>query len=261
MRIYLANVGANTSAEHSGLISPLFDDGTFEFLPIPEGDRNLDRYANTVHYRDLRSRSEPNRDLLRYVPERLWNAACHNDPEFETLTYGDTGKGRAANLNHMKIGDVLLFLARLVPRAAGKESGFYLVGGISVDSVAGNVTQPLTGQAAQRFARNAHVIRARCTGIWDGFWVFGGSSRSRRFERAVPVTREICEQAFKDKDGKPWNWSRQTETATIGSYTRTCRCMLDTSNPEQAMRTEKLRVWIARHTGDAGAELLEEVTE
>ena len=35
MRIYLANVGANTSAEHKGLVSPIFDDGTFEFLPIP----------------------------------------------------------------------------------------------------------------------------------------------------------------------------------------------------------------------------------
>ena len=258
MRIYLANVGANTSAEHKGLVSPIFDDGTFEFLPIPEGDRNLDKYASAVHYLDLRSRSEPSGDLLRYVPERLWNAACHNDPEFETITYGDTGKGRAANLNRMEIGDVLLFIARLVPQAAGKEPGFYLLGGISVDSIEGNVTQPLTGQGAQRFARNAHVVRALCTGIWDGFWLFGGSNRSRRFERAVPVTREICEQVLRDKVGKPWNWSRQTETATVGSYTRTCRCILDTSIPEQAKRTEKLRAWITQHSGDRDAALLDQ---
>lgn len=258
MRIYLANVGANTSSEHRGLVSPLFDDGTFEFLPIPEGDRNLDKYASAVHYRDLRSRSEPSRDLLRYVPERLRNAACHNDPEFETITYGDTGRGSAANLNYMKIGDVLLFIARLVPEAGGKEPGFYLVGGISVDSVAGDVTQPLTGQAAQRFARNAHVIRARCTGVWDGFWVFGGSSRSRRFGRAVPVNREICDPVFRDKNGHPWDWTRQTETATIGSYTRARRCMLDTSDPVEAQRATTLRAWIAQHTGETDAELLKE---
>ena len=257
MRIYLANVGANTSQEHRGLISPLFDDGTFEFLPIPEGDRNLDTHMSAVHYRDLRSRSEPNRDLLPYVPERLWSAACHNDPEFETLTYGDTGKGSAANLNHMKIGDVLLFIARLVPQAGDKAPGFYLVGGLSVDSVVGSVTQPLTEQAAQRFSKNAHVVRALCTGVWDGFWVFGGSSRSRRFERAVPVTREICEKVFRDASGEPWDWSRQTETATIGSYTRARRCMLDTTDPNQAERSAALQAWIAQHSSETDAELLD----
>lgn len=50
-------------------------------------------------------------------------------------------------------------------------------------------------------------------------------------------------------------------SSVIGSYTRACRCMLDTSIPGQAKRTEKLRAWIARHTGDADAELLEEMTE
>ena len=138
----------------------------------------------------------------------------------------------------------------------GKEPGFYFVGGLSVDSVEGNVTRPLTNQAAKRFAGNAHVIRAQCSGYWDGFWVFGGSSRSRRFERGVPVTRELCEKVFRDKNGLPWDWSRQTETATIGSYTRACRCMLDTSDSQQAQRAATLREWIAQHSGDGDAALL-----
>ena len=258
MRVYLANVGANTSPEHRGLVSPLFHGGTFEFLPIPEGDHNLHKYTSAVHYRDLRSHCEPNHNLLRYVPERLWSAACHNDPEFESMTYGDVcDNGRSSKLKNMEKGDVLLFIARLTPQGSGKEPGFYLVGGLSVDSVEGNVTQPLTKQVAKRFARNAHVISARCTGDWDGFWVFGGSSRSRRFERGVPVTREICEKVFTDKNGKPWNWSHQTETATIGSYTRACRCVLDTSDPDQAQRAATLREWIAPHSGDKDAALLE----
>ena len=53
MRIYLANVGANSSHRH--IVSPIFEDGTFEFLPIPEHDRNLDGVPQTIHYRDLRS--------------------------------------------------------------------------------------------------------------------------------------------------------------------------------------------------------------
>ena len=60
---------------------------------------------------------------------------------------------------------------------------------------------------------------------------------------------------FADKDGNPWDWSRQTETATIGSYTRTCRCMLETSDPAQAKRGI-LQQWIAKHSGNADAALL-----
>lgn len=253
MRIYLANVGANAGHRFA---SPLFDDGTFEFLPIPEDDRNLDRSPDAVCFRDLRSYYDSNRDLLSHVPQDLWDMACHNDPEFETLTYGDNGTNpRSSNLTGMETGDVLLFLARLERRTDGKRS-FYLIGGINVASVVPSVLRPLSGPADDRFARNAHVIRARCTGEWDGFWLFGGSSQSRRFERAVPITREISERVFADKNGNPWDWSRQTETATIGSYTRTCRCMLDTSDPAQAQRGITLRQWIAKHSGDADAALL-----
>ena len=63
MRVFLANVGANSS--HSPLFSPLFEDGTFEFLPIPEGDPNLDESDSAVRYRDLRSHYNPGQDLLR----------------------------------------------------------------------------------------------------------------------------------------------------------------------------------------------------
>ena len=89
MRTYLANVGANSS--HRQLFSPLFEDGTFEFLPIPEGDRNLDKSRYAVHYPDLRSYYNPDQGLLRYVPQDMWANSCHNDPDFEAFTYGDSG--------------------------------------------------------------------------------------------------------------------------------------------------------------------------
>ena len=61
-RIYLANVGANASHRFAG---PIFADGTFEFLPIPE-DRDLPG-DHAVRYRDLKAHNEPGADLLRYV--------------------------------------------------------------------------------------------------------------------------------------------------------------------------------------------------
>ena len=249
MRIYLANVGANSSHPFA---SPLFDDGTFEFLPIPDEES-----PRAVRYRDLRSHYDSGQDLLRYVPRDLRDAACHHDPEFETFTYGDSGdNGRSSNLTSIERGDVLLFLVRL-SRGAGARGrpakltsfdGFYLVGGLSVEHRAGFETPD-----SPRFTGNAHALRGdrRFLGV-------AGTDKSRRFDRAVPVTREICDQVFTDTYGQPWEWpAHRSELGVIGSYTRACRCMLDTSNPEQAKRTEKLRAWIAQYTGDAGAELLD----
>lgn len=259
MRVYLINVGANSS---HGFASPVFEDGRFEFLPIPEGDPGLTESPLVVHYCDLRSHYDSNRDLRRYVPQDCWEAACHKDPEFETFTYGDVCVNpRAANLAAIENGDVLLFIARMRHWMNGKPSrghGFALVGGLSVDAMVPDVRQPLSGSAAERFARNAHVIRARATGCWEGFWLFGGSSQSRRFARAIPVVREVCDRVFRDRLGKPWDWSRQTETGTIGSYTRTCRCVLDTSDPGGERRVRALREWIAQHSGVGDAALLDQ---
>ncbi len=249
MRVYLANVGANSSDRFA---SPLFDDGTFEFLPIADKES-----PRAVRYRDLRSHYDSGRDLRDYVPQDLWNAACHNDPEFETLTYGDSGdNGRSSNLTSLERGDVLLFLVRLSRRAGARAKpakltpgdGFYLIGGLHAESEAAFLTPD-----SPRFTRNAHALRGdrRFLGV-------AGTDKSRRLDRAVPVTREICDQAFRDTYGQPWEWSaHRSELGVIGSYTRACRCMLDTSVPEQVKRTEKLRSWIAQYTGEHDAELLE----
>ena len=247
MRVYLVNVGANAS--HGRLFSPIFEDGTFEFLPIPEvGDFDSPRRA--VRYRDLRSYNNPDEDLREYVPEGLWDAACHSDPDLAAFTYGDNpGRGRSGALPGLRKGDVLLFLARLEHYRDGKrtgQAGFYLVGGLWVD-YADFVTSN-----SRRFASNAHARRGEAE-----FLGVAGSERSRRFKRAVPITREICDKAFRDKDGNPWTWEGKTELARIGSYTRSIRCVLDTTDGEQAQRATTLRAWVAEHSDDYDAELLD----
>ena len=258
MRVFLLNVGTNAS---DGFAGPIFDDGTFEFVPIREGDRSLDTLPGVVTYRDLRSHYETGDDLLRYIPDNRRDNACHHDPEFETLTYGDDVRsGRAANLRHAERGDVLVFLARLqrwTDSQRTQEFGFYLTGGLHIEHVVANVSEQA---ATVRIARNAHVIRARASGDWDkwgGFQVFAGSERSRRFHQAVPVTRSLCDKVFRDKNGAPWLWpAHRSDLSVIGSYTRTCRCVFDTNDSEQAGRVGVLRSWIARHSGEHDAELL-----
>ena len=158
MRVYLANVGANAS--HGQLVSPLFEDGTFELLPIPEIIRTREGHQRAVRYRDLRSHYNSEKDLLQYVPQKMWDDACHNDPEFKTLTYGDDGtNGRSSALTQLREGDALLFIARLARRTAisrTRHSGFYLTGGLLV-AHAGFVTPDHRGW--ERFSDNAHAIR------------------------------------------------------------------------------------------------------
>ncbi len=249
MRIYLVNVGANAS--HSRLFSPLFEDRRFEFLPIPEGG-DLRKPRRAVRYRDLRSYNNPDEDLGEYVPEDMWDAACHNDPDLKTFTYGDNpGKGRSGALKGLRKGDVLLFLAGLEQYRDGKrtrQAGFYLVGGLWVD-YAGCVTP--NSKERKRFADNAHARRGDAE-----FLGVAGSDRSRRFKRAVPITREICDRVFRDKDGNRWTWEGKSDLARIGSYTRSIRCVLDTADPEQAQRATTLTEWIAEYSGEEDAELL-----
>ena len=249
-RIYLANVGANAGHRFTG---PVFPDGAFEFIPIPE-DRDLPG-NHAVRYKDLRSFSEPSQDLLRYVPRRLWDWPTHNDPEFDTFTYGDNCavSPRAASLKGMGPGDFLFFIARLErwdERGPTKRYGFYLVGFLEIEEVVEDVKDRPKERVFERVRANAHVRRGLSDPrLWDGFWVFAGSSRSRRFRKAVPVVRELADKVFTAADGQAWRWDGgRTDLQVIGSYTRSCRCVIDPALPGYSERADALWAWVAQHT-------------
>ncbi|MDI6807351.1 MAG: hypothetical protein QMD14_06155, partial [Candidatus Aenigmarchaeota archaeon] len=105
-RIFIINVGVNAS--HGKLKSPIFEDGSFVFVPIPE--RRNPTCTLLPTYRSLFA------NALEYIPESYYDVRVHSDPEFETFTYGDypTKKPRAALLKCIEKGDFLFFLARLV---------------------------------------------------------------------------------------------------------------------------------------------------
>ncbi|HEY0783857.1 MAG TPA: hypothetical protein VGE98_15475 [Thermoanaerobaculia bacterium] len=206
MAVFLANVGVNAS--HAAR-SPLFADGSFTLIPIPE---RLEWRPPMLRLRDLP-------EIAREAPVSMRRAAVHLDPDFRSPvpTYGDNCRraARAFALRRAAPGDRIVFLARLHPRAAAP--AFHLVGELVVAEVLADVVaDPGPGW----WDANAHVRRARATGSWDSFWVFRGGPGSGFYERALPFRREEAERLFE----LPWNWrANRTELQTIGSYTRTVR--------------------------------------
>lgn len=241
-RIFLVNVGVNAS--HGSIRSPIFSDGTFEFLPIPE-PRSL--WAPTLPaYPKLSSFNDPSEPLSTYVSDHYRNVRLHDDPEFRTFTYGDNPNAspRAAGLRSCGPGDYLFFLARLAPYREGRfvgDPGFYLVGFYLIEEVLKDVTTFPVGRDFTVFGANAHVRRAvyhRKT--LDGFWVWKGSSeRSLRVQKAVPLDRALCEATLLDAKGAPWSWtSHRSDLQVIGSYTRSGRLAIDGGTVEGAARSQ-----------------------
>ncbi|HEX9097574.1 MAG TPA: hypothetical protein VF990_15895 [Candidatus Dormibacteraeota bacterium] len=207
MAAFLANVGVNSA--HSAR-SPLFADGRFVLLPIPERDPWA---PPMLRLGDISG-------LAAHAPDAWRERAVHLDPDLyaPTPTYGDNCRraGRAFSLRRAASGDLIAFLARLHP-ALGP-AGFNVVGGLVVDDVLADVTfDPGPGW----WDRNAHVRRARATARWDSFWVFKGTAaRSRALTKAHPFARREAETVFGDN----WLWrSARSELQTIGSYTRAVR--------------------------------------
>jgi hypothetical protein len=203
--VFLANVGVN--AGHAAR-SPLFVDGTFALLPVPE--------AHPWRAPMLRLCDLPH---LRVHAPRSWHdRTVHLDPDLAspTPTYGDNCRraGRAFSLRRAQSGDLIVFLARLQP--ADEHATFHLVGCLEVADALTDVTSdPGPGW----WDANAHVRRARATNKWDSFWVFKGGDGSRFFQRAIPFTRRETEMVFGETRWPAW----RTELQTIGSYTRAVR--------------------------------------
>ena len=253
-RVFIINVGANTA---SPLQSPVFEDGTFEFMPIPEYEP-LDS-QEVLSFDDLRQFNHPDKPLLDLFPRPAISLAekVHNDPEFLTFTYGDNIQQKG-KLRDLQPGDFLFFLARLVPynnnRFEHEKAYFALVGYLEIAELLKDPDSPFFTSPA--FARNAHIRRWRVNpASFDKFVVFKGSNNSRRFKYAVPFDQRFVEDVqLLDAHGKPWEWGRTTDLGVIGSYTRTARMHIDLETTEGREQAERFwnTIWEAQKWSEEG---------
>jgi len=151
VKMALLRVGLDSAA--GGAQGPLFTDGSFEFVPIPDTQGvGAKTYGNT-----LGVKGEP---LVSYFPERrrqaMSNQPMHFDPEFETFTYGDPTSPKAG-LRRLTSGDMLVFYAGLCGWDHECPPGLYVVGYFVVEW-AGLATELPEDEVRRRFGQNFHVF-------------------------------------------------------------------------------------------------------
>ena len=217
MKIFFTNVGINKGSKLFKTSSPIYSNGSFDFIPIP-----TDRIENRHTYRELGFESAFRR--MNRVDKLDLHA--HNDPEFRTFTFGTFPEhnSNVSNLKNIELGDLLFFIASLQPTYHEKLPNqfpdwitsprgmyligfFHIIGNLSEESQIGNLDE-------DEYKENEHFGEEI-----DG-WIFKGSKHSSLFPVPVPIfpediqflTQEECEIK-----------QTQTDTGFVNSKTRTSR--------------------------------------
>jgi len=188
----MLRIGIDTGS--GGIHGPLFRDGSFDYVPIPDSLDIDDRtYGNTTSLKQ--------RKLVEYFPEsrriEMANRSIHFDPEFVTFTYGDPTPPKA-RLRDLEEGDILIFYCGLEGWDLVSEPALYLIGYFEV-LAAGRPADFGDQETRSLFANNFHVRHPRVLEQQRARLVLvKGSERSRVLKKAVSISA-----MGRDRAGKP----------------------------------------------------------
>jgi hypothetical protein len=193
MNVVLLRVGIDTGC--GGIHSPLFRDGTFEFVPIPDF-RGLDErtYSNTT--------GRAGRAFAEYFPksqqEGAKSQAMHVDPEFESFTYGDPTPPKR-NLAQLRPGDLLVFYAGMEGWGHTAAPSLYLAGMFRV-ALAGFAPSFSDEQLRREFLGNYHVRhRSVFAEQRERLVLIKGGKGSRLFQKA-----HLVGETVRRENGTSW---------------------------------------------------------
>ncbi|WP_340101895.1 hypothetical protein [Salinibaculum salinum] len=212
MRAIAINVGANTN--EPGFRGPIWPDGSFVYIPIPETEPAVDPPT----YGDLADH------LTTTIPETLSDHPIHLDPEFpeypccERYTYGDDHGSKAGPLSELTAGDYVIFYATLSVREPAEwlppEWGAFCIGQfrLAQDPLTGEEYAALDADGQAPFANNAHVRRTETDAR---VLLLGEPTESALYDRAVPLSKpsggvdanELVTELSADSGKGPW-WRR-----------------------------------------------------
>jgi hypothetical protein len=189
MQVVLLRVGIDTGS--GGILGPLFRDGSFEFVPIPDR-RGVDKrtYGNT--------RGRHGERMIDYFPEArrktMSGQSIHFDPEFRTFTYGDPTTPKVS-LQRLNEGSLLVFYAGLKGLDFACRPALYIIGYFEVRHA--GLAASFTRAELRSFRKNSHVMHA---GVFKqqkhSLVLVRGGTGSRLLEKAVKIS-----SVGKDKAG------------------------------------------------------------
>jgi hypothetical protein len=192
MKVAMVRIGIDTGS--GGLHGPLFQDGTFEYIPIPDGIGVDPRtYGNTS--------GRFGRKLIDYFPEsrkvKMIGQSIHVDPEFVTFTYGDPTSPKAG-LRYLQQDDYLIFYCGLKGWDCTAQPALYLMGYFEI-ATAGYASGFTPAQRQELFGENFHV---RHKSVYErqkkNLVLVKGSRNSRMLSKAVLIST-----MGQDRAGKP----------------------------------------------------------
>ncbi|MBZ5697635.1 MAG: hypothetical protein LAN18_03715 [Acidobacteriia bacterium] len=193
MQVVLLRVGIDTGA--GGIHGPLFKDGSFEYIPIPDG-WNMDprTYGNT--------KGRHGRSLVDYFlgsrRAKVFKQAIHFDPEFTTYTYGDPTLGPKSSLRKLVEGDLLAFYGGLEGWGFQCSPALYLIGYFEVLR-AGLAPSFTSSEMRRLFGNNFHVKHRKILEDQrERLVLVKGGVGSRLLQKAVRIS-----SLGKNSDGRP----------------------------------------------------------
>ena len=212
-QVVLLRVGIDSGC--GGIQGPLFKDGSFEFVCIPDNKGvSVHTYGNMI--------GKDGKPLSGYFPESrrrvMAEQHVHVDPEWETFTYGDPTTPKRS-LRHLKPGDFLVFYCGL--QEWDSESGWngerrpslYLAGYFEV-ALAGMGRDFDKTVLATEFGRNFHV---RYPTVFkqqkDALVLVKGGAGSRMLRKAHPISAQ-----GQDRAGKPLKVLSPTMQKVFGDF-------------------------------------------
>lgn len=194
---------------------------------------------------------------LRWIREeaqyRARGVRQHEDPEFETFTYGDyPWKPAKVNLARMEPGDWIFFNETLI--VAGQKLRFTIACFHLEERVSYIELRDQGLLNDSRYARNAHVRRNVLIPDSDErFAIWRGGTGSRLLAEPLLMDRAFIEALdLRAQDGRPWDWAQCnkhgkpfTELQLIGFHTRATRLLDERQTRWLLTQLEPLPVRIA----------------
>ncbi len=175
----LLRVGMDRGA--GGAHGPIFDDGTFEYIPIPESEETLNErtYATLVGSHRL--------PLAKFLPRRLARVHPHVDPDFTSMTYGDALPRKRDQLSRLAPQDLLVFYSGLAPFPPEDAPRLFIVGYFEVKNVYSLRASAIESDLGlrRRFSKTAHFLRR--SPDQELVLVEGNRSNSPLLKRALPT--------------------------------------------------------------------------